>query len=93
MTDVTILHNPRCSKSRQTLALLEEKGVSPTIIEYLKTPLSEEELKAVFKKLNIESVRQMMRIKEQEYKESASCRPFNRGKTFVQRNGRNTKTH
>ena len=70
MTDVTILHNPSCSKSRQTLALLEEKGVAPIIIEYLKTPLSAEELKAVFKKLNIESVRQMMRTKEQEYKEA-----------------------
>lgn len=53
MTDVTILHNPRCSKSRQTLALLEEKGVSPTIIEYLKTPLSAQELKAVFKNLTL----------------------------------------
>lgn len=75
MTDVTILHNPRCSKSRQTLALLEEKGVSPTIIEYLKTPLSAQELKAVFKKLNIESVRQMMRTKEQEYKEAHLADP------------------
>ena len=35
---VTIYHNPRCSKSRQTLALLEEKGVEPQIVEYLKTP-------------------------------------------------------
>ncbi len=35
---VTIYHNPRCSKSRQTLALLQERGVTPTVVEYLKTP-------------------------------------------------------
>lgn len=50
---VTIYHNPRCSKSRQTLALLEEKGVAPKIIEYLKTPPSAAELKAVVKKLGL----------------------------------------
>ena len=37
---VTIYHNPRCSKSRQTLSLLQEHGVEPTIVEYLKTPPS-----------------------------------------------------
>lgn len=68
MTAITIIHNPRCSKSRQTLALLEERGVSPVIVEYLKHPLSVEELKDIFKKLNVESVREMMRIKEDEYK-------------------------
>lgn len=70
MSSTVILHNPRCSKSRQTLALLEEKGITPQVIEYLKTPLSIEELNDVFKKLNLESVRQMMRIKEQEYKDA-----------------------
>lgn len=40
MSDVTIYHNPRCSKSRQTLALLEENGVTPTIVKYLETPPS-----------------------------------------------------
>jgi len=68
MTSISILHNPRCSKSRQTLALLEEHGVSPTVVEYLKSPLSKDELKALFKKLNLESVRDMMRTKESEYK-------------------------
>ena len=50
MTDTTIVHNPRCSKSRQTLALLEEQGVAPTVVEYLKHPLSTNELKEIFKK-------------------------------------------
>lgn len=45
MTDITIIHNPRCSKSRQTLALLEEQGVAPVIVEYLKHPLDAKELK------------------------------------------------
>jgi arsenate reductase (glutaredoxin) len=50
---VTIYHNPRCSKSRQTLALLEDKGVAPKIIEYLKTPPSVAELKRILKKLGL----------------------------------------
>ncbi|USQ15175.1 arsenate reductase (glutaredoxin) [Legionella lytica] len=48
---ITIYHNPRCSKSRETLALLQEKGLELTIVEYLKTPLNREqldELKAFF---------------------------------------------
>jgi arsenate reductase len=44
---VTIYHNPRCSKSRQTLALIEEKGITPTIVEYLHTPPSQKTLKNV----------------------------------------------
>jgi len=48
---VTIYHNPRCSKSRQTLALIEEKGVTPKIIEYLDTPPSADELKGILSKL------------------------------------------
>ena len=70
MSQVTIIHNPRCSKSRQTLALLEENGITPNVIEYLKTPLSLDEIKSIFKKLNVESVRHMMRTKEAEYKEA-----------------------
>ena len=70
MTQVTIIHNPRCSKSRQTLALLEENGITPTVIEYLKAPMNIEEITSVFKKLNVESVRQMMRTKEPEYKDA-----------------------
>ena len=44
MPDVTIYHNPRCSKSRQTLALLREQGIEPRVVEYLKSPPSVDEL-------------------------------------------------
>ncbi len=66
---VTIYHNPRCSKSRQTLALLEERGIAPAVVEYLKTPPPKAELKALAAKLGLESVREMMRVKEAPYTE------------------------
>ncbi|QIA62773.1 arsenate reductase (glutaredoxin) [Vibrio astriarenae] len=66
---VTIYHNPRCSKSRQTLALLEENGVEPTVIKYLETPANEEQLRSLFKQLGLDHVRGMMRVKEDLYKE------------------------
>jgi len=65
---VTIYHNPRCSKSRQTLALIEEKGIAPTIVKYLDETPSENELKRLFTKLGYASVRDMMRTKEDAYK-------------------------
>lgn len=65
---VTILHNPRCSKSRQTLALLEERGLDITIIEYLKTPLGRAELAALVKKLGV-GAREIIRSGEAEYRE------------------------
>lgn len=64
---VTIYHNPRCSKSRQTLALLRENGVEPTIIEYLQTPPSAAELKTILAQLGL-APRELMRRKEAEYK-------------------------
>ncbi len=66
---VVIYHNPRCSKSRQTLALLEENNVQPEIVKYLETPLSVEELKALYAQLELDEVRGMMRTKEDIYKE------------------------
>lgn len=66
---LVIYHNPRCSKSRQTLALLEENGHQPTIVEYLKNTPSVEELKATIEKLGV-SPRDILRTKETEYKES-----------------------
>lgn len=63
---VTIYHNPRCSKSRATLALLEEKGIVPEIIEYLGTPPSKEEMNRILDGLDM-APRDLMRKKEQPY--------------------------
>ena len=62
-----IFHNPRCSKSRQTLAMLEEKGIELEIVKYLDTPPSAGELKTVLGFLGI-GPRELMRTKEAEYK-------------------------
>lgn len=64
---VTIYHNPKCSKSRQALALLQERGIEPRVIEYLKTPPDAATLKSILKKLKLEP-RALMRRKEAEYK-------------------------
>lgn len=66
---VTIYHNPRCGKSRQTLALLKDQGMEPTVIEYLKTPPSAQELNEILQKLGMEP-RELMRKKEAEYQEN-----------------------
>ncbi|MFG1174370.1 arsenate reductase (glutaredoxin) [Erwiniaceae bacterium CAU 1747] len=67
MSDVQIYHNPRCSKSRETLALLEERGVKPQVIRYLETPPDAATLKTLLTQLGYSSARQLMRHKEQEY--------------------------
>lgn len=69
MPTVQIYHNPRCSKSRQTLQLLIDNGHSPEIVEYLKNPPSVEQLKEIISMLGFSDVRQLMRVKEPEYKE------------------------
>ena len=66
MTD--IYHNPRCSKSRQTLALLEDKGITPTIVDYLNTPPTVETLRQVLKQLGL-TPRELLRKGEVVYKE------------------------
>lgn len=66
---VTIYHNPRCSKSRQTLALLQEKGVEPDIVHYLDTPPDAATLKGLLGKLGL-GPRELMRRKEAAYKEN-----------------------
>ncbi len=66
---VTIYHNPQCSKSRQTLKLLEERGIKPQIVEYLKNPPSESELKHLLKLLGLKP-RELLRKKEMEYKKA-----------------------
>ncbi len=65
---VTIYHNPRCSKSRQTLELIRSKGIEPEVVEYLKTPPSAAELKDILAKLGLEP-RDLMRRKEAPYAE------------------------
>ena len=64
---VKIYHNPRCSKSRQTLQQLQAQGIEPEIIEYLKTPPTAAELKDILQKLEMEP-RDLMRKNEAEYK-------------------------
>lgn len=69
---VTIYHNPRCSKSRETLALLEARGIAPRVIEYLKTPPDKAELKRLLRLLGM-TPRQLLRAKEA--KEAGLDRP------------------
>lgn len=66
--DVTIYHNPRCSKSRQALALLQERGLEPRVVEYLKTPPSRDELAALVKATG-EPVRALLRKQGSPYDE------------------------
>jgi arsenate reductase len=68
MAKVTIWHNPRCSKSRNSMTLLEEKGVDAEVVKYLDTPPTKEELKTLLSQLGM-SARELMRIKEDIYKE------------------------
>ncbi|MDV6327109.1 arsenate reductase (glutaredoxin) [Idiomarina sp. PL1-037] len=68
MSQVTIYHNPRCSKSRQTLELLKQNDIEPDVVEYLKTPPNAAELKEILEKLGL-SADQLMRKKEDVYKE------------------------
>lgn len=69
MSEITIYHNPRCSKSRQTLALLQEQGIEPQVVEYLKDTPDAEKLTSVITKLGI-TPRELLRTKEAEYKEN-----------------------
>ena len=66
---ITIYHNPRCSKSRQTLSLLEDKGVEIDVIDYLKTPPDAATLKTLIKKLGI-TAKDLLRKGEDEYKKA-----------------------
>lgn len=69
MKDVTIYHNPRCSKSRETLALVEQQGIQPQVVLYLNTPPSVATLKELLQQLGFSDARQLMRTKEERYKE------------------------
>lgn len=63
MSDVTIYHNPRCTKSRQTLELLRAKGIEPAVVEYLRTPPSPADLTVLLHKLG-KGPRDIVRAKE-----------------------------
>ena len=67
--DVTIYHNPRCSKSRQALELLRGYGIEPVIVEYLKHPPGKKELQVLLERLGMEP-RDLMRRKEDAYREN-----------------------
>ena len=68
MSQLTIYHNPRCSKSRQTLALLTDRNLDPQIVLYLDNPPAPDELDALLKKLGI-SARQLLRKGEEAFKQ------------------------
>lgn len=68
MTDVTIYHNPACSTSRNTLALIRERGVEPRVVEYLRNPPSREELKRLVAGMGL-PVRDVLRRKGTPYEE------------------------
>ncbi|QQD23827.1 arsenate reductase (glutaredoxin) [Venatoribacter cucullus] len=67
MSEIRIYHNPRCSKSRETLALLQAQGIQPQIVEYLKDTPSAAELRDILVSLGIPA-RDLLRTKEDEYK-------------------------
>jgi len=66
--DVTIFHNPRCSKSRETLAIIKEAGIEPVVVEYLKTPLSALAVKELLKHLSRSAI-DIVRTNESAFKE------------------------
>ena len=71
---IKIYHNPRCTKSRQTLALLTDRGIEPEVVEYLKTPPTKTELSQILSMLGIEA-RTLMREREAEYKDQGLDNP------------------
>ncbi len=68
MSKYTLYHNPRCSKSREALQLLQSKGINADVVLYLENPPSVDELKKIIKKLGI-SAKDLLRTKETEYKD------------------------
>jgi arsenate reductase (glutaredoxin) len=69
MSKPTMYHNPRCSKSRQTLELLRARGIEPEIVEYLQSPPDAQQLEQILDMLGLQP-RQLMRTGETEYKEN-----------------------
>jgi arsenate reductase len=71
---VTIYHNPRCMKSRETLQLLNKRGLEPVIVDYLRNPPTEAVIRQLLKKLGLRP-RELLRSKEPEYKQSRLDNP------------------
>lgn len=69
MSEVTIYHNPRCSKSRQTLQLLEQQGIQPEVKLYLRDPLNTTAIKTILRQLGFASARELVRSKEAIFSE------------------------
>lgn len=67
MADITLYHNPRCSKSRQALQLLQEQGIEPVIVLYLETSPGRAELSALVRKLGLKRAHDLVRTGEAEY--------------------------
>ena len=80
---ITIYHNPRCSKSRETLALLESHHIQPTIELYLQQNYDVETLQSIADKLGITDIRQMMRTKDELYKTLGLDNPTTTGKRVI----------
>lgn len=68
MKEFTIYHNPKCSKSRETLQLLRDRGIEPNIIEYLKIPLQKDKLKIISQRLGLRP-KEFIRKNEKDFKE------------------------
>lgn len=79
---VKIYHNPRCSKSRQILALIREQGIEPEVIEYLHTPPSESELNSILQMLDLEPL-ELMRRGESEFKEHIRGKQLDRAESVA----------
>jgi arsenate reductase len=74
MPDLQLYHNPRCSKSRSALQLLEERGLTPSIVRYLETPPDAEQLQELLRKLGL-GPRQLLRSGEDEYQQLNLANP------------------
>ena len=69
MEEIIIWHNPKCSKSREALKVLEENGIDAEVIKYLDIPHTREEIRKLLDMLGLKSARALMRTKEAIYKE------------------------
>lgn len=83
MAQYTIYHNPRCSKSRQTLALLEHAGIEPRVVKYLETPPDADTLRALITRLGLGSAHELVRSNEAEYRE-AGLSPSSDDETVIE---------